>query len=68
MADIIDKGNEVADLFLKAALANREKCGLTAAMRCHYCDEDLRAGMLFCDSECSADWHEEQRRKRIAGR
>lgn len=48
MSDIIDNGNEAAELFLKAALANREKCSLQPVGQCHYCGESVKPNALFC--------------------
>lgn len=69
MSDVIDQGNDTAELFLRAALANRDRTELKPCGHCHYCSDSVPEGHLFCpESECPDDWHEEERRKRIAGR
>jgi predicted nucleic acid-binding Zn ribbon protein len=36
--------------------------------RCHYCDEDVAHGALFCNTDCRDDYQKEQEAKRSAGR
>ena len=49
-----------------AALAVR-KPTLLACGRCHFCDEPLRAGLLFCGLECRDGFEAEQAARRRNG-
>jgi len=69
MPDEIDLANEQSERWLNQALANIGKGAtrLTPLGKCHYCEADFDpkdadfARKLFCDSECSAEYEEEQR-------
>lgn len=67
MADVIDEGNDNAELFLKSALSNRKVFTLEPVGHCYYCDETVQRGVLFCGAECRDDWQREQRIRRISG-
>jgi hypothetical protein len=36
--------------------------------RCHYCDEDIGSGLVFCGSDCRDDWQREKRLRQRQGR
>lgn len=69
MADEIDLANEQSERWLNQALANIGKgtTRLAPLGKCHYCETEFNASdadfprKLFCDSDCSADYEEEQR-------
>lgn len=73
MGDHLDRTQQDMDFHLsvalknaKSAFANRE---LQVNGRCHNCDEYLEDPRgLFCDSDCSCDWHKEQAAKKRAGK
>jgi len=67
MSDEADVGNDNAELFLAAALANRKRMYLQACGHCYYCDETVQRGALFCSSECRDDHQKEQRIRQIKG-
>lgn len=54
----------VADGIRKASNAQ----GLKPNGFCIWCAEPVRQNYLFCSSECSLDFHKEQRIRSIAGR
>lgn len=56
MADIIDQGNDTAELFLRAALSRRKDEGPRSNGRCHNCGEKLEGSERFCDTDCRDDW------------
>lgn len=41
---------------------------LVACRRCHYCDEDVREGLKFCDKTCRDWWEDEQKAKKRNGK
>lgn len=63
MADIADKGNEAAEVFLSAALKNARSGDTisTPTGECLWCADDLPPGRRWCDSECRDLWQAEQR-------
>lgn len=72
MSDDADRADEriqnVIDDGLKEA--RRAKPSLIPVGRCHYCNEIVVHGMLFCDTEeneCAKDWEHEQARKKANG-
>lgn len=42
--------------------------GLAPKGLCHYCEEDVKPGQIFCDGHCAADYEYEMKRKRVNGR
>lgn len=68
MADIADDAYEIQEQELAFALSNRKPVGIQAKGACHYCDHALTGTALFCDADCSADWHQEQRLLLQAGK
>ncbi len=69
MADEVDLANEQAERWLNQSLARMSQGNprLAPLGKCHYCDSDFDskdpdfARKLFCDSDCAADYEEEQR-------
>lgn len=59
MADIIDEANDLTDLNMQLALANRH-IPLQPTGFCRNCDEPISAGH-FCDAECRADFDKRAR-------
>lgn len=59
--DIIDQGNEAAEIFRRSALSQRKPEGPVAKGACHNCDAPLEAGLRFCDPDCRTDWEKQQR-------
>ncbi|MGC8703639.1 MAG: hypothetical protein ACP5RV_12030 [Thiomonas sp.] len=57
--DLADQAEAAEQRFRDAALAVR-KPSLIACGQCHFCAEPLRAGLLFCDSECRDLFEREQ--------
>lgn len=60
MADIIDHGNETAELFNDVALRHREPEGPKATGYCLNCGQELLPWsgqpQRWCDAECRDDW------------
>ena len=56
MADILDKADEVNELFLEAALRSKKPEGPTYTGFCHNCQEPLPFPDRWCDKDCNADW------------
>jgi hypothetical protein len=65
--DIIDQANDQAEAMLEAQRTYR-KPTLKAKGTCHYCDDDLGLGKLFCNTECRDDYEREQRIRAMQGR
>ena len=57
--DVFDRATELEEKQRDVALKMR-KPTLIPAGSCHYCDSVLRAGLLFCDTDCRDDWQHEQ--------
>jgi len=69
MSDHIDKTDEIIFAEVARGLAAvRQKAGLVAHGACHYCDEPLVTGHLFCGVECRDDYDQELAVKVRAGR
>lgn len=66
MADLIDQGNETADIFLEAALS-RSKLHpeVEATGACLNCDHILHNGRRWCDVECMEDWQKREQQERM---
>lgn len=59
MADIIDNGNDAAEMFLTAALSQRsEKEVPTYTGHCHNCDKEVEPPRRWCDVVCRDEWEE----------
>lgn len=59
--DIIDQGNEAAELFRKAAISQRAPEGPEATGFCFNCDARLAPKLRWCDVACRTDWEKTQR-------
>lgn len=66
--DIIDQGNEAAELFRKAALSQRAPEGPEATGHCLNCDARLGPKQRWCDVNCRTDWEKTQRAVAMAPR
>lgn len=72
MSDDADRAGDNTDKFEAAAIAfhSQVRKTLIPVGRCHYCNEIVVHGMLFCDTEeneCAKDWEHEQARKKANG-
>lgn len=64
MADIADKGNDAADLFLSVALRNRQPAAKVAPSgACLHCAAPVEGDRRWCDSECRDAWEADRRRR-----
>lgn len=62
MPDIIDRGNDAADIFLKSALTSRFKAVLPSPDgRCHNCEAIVTGSARWCDHDCQVDWERQVR-------
>lgn len=69
MSDLIDKTDAIIFAEVARGLAAvRRKPGLLAHGTCHYCDEPVVKGHLFCGVECRDDYDLELSAKMRAGR
>jgi hypothetical protein len=59
--DIIDQGNEAAEIFRRSALSQRKPEGPAATGYCLNCDAHLAPKLRWCSSECRDDWEKQQR-------
>ena len=69
MADIADRADQRIENVVADALREaRREHGMKPTGFCLWCNEAAQPHHLFCCSECSTDWHHEQKMKRIAGK
>lgn len=68
MTDIIDKGNEAAEMFLRASLSPRKLNEPVADGKCHNCEALLPQGVRWCDADCRADWQKHERANKMRAR
>lgn len=69
MTDIVDSGNDAADLFLKAAMTAPRNLHLPAADgKCHNCEASVPPGVRWCDLDCQRDWEKHERAVRMRAR
>ncbi|MEQ9830602.1 hypothetical protein [Pectobacterium versatile] len=61
MADIIDAANDLTDLNIQHALANRP-APMQFTGKCKYCSETIEVGN-FCDEYCREDYEKVERNK-----
>lgn len=63
MSDIVDRGNEAADLFLDVALRNRQRDVKTptAIGLCLNCGESTEGERRWCDAECRDEWERDKK-------
>ena len=66
--DIIDQGNEAAEIFRNASLSQRQPEGPTSTGYCLNCDARLAPKLRWCDAGCRDDWEKAQRAVRMAPR
>lgn len=68
MADEADMAFELQERAVALSLAEtRSRNTLAAKGTCHYCDEPVTDGRLFCDHFCQEDWEHEKRMRKLAG-
>lgn len=66
MADIIDEANDKADLFLRAALSNRQQSAKVPAHgigMCLNCGADVEGDRRWCDVDCRNQWDLDNKRR-----
>jgi hypothetical protein len=69
MSDVADRADWRITQDIKAAMAHARRAPqLEADGRCHYCDEQVAHGALFCNTDCRDDYEKEQEALRRAGR
>lgn len=69
MSDIADIAYHVIAAAVRRGLATVRRQGwLMADCHCHYCDEALAPGVLFCNVDCRDDYDKEQAATARAGR
>lgn len=67
--DDADRADErISNVVAGALREARREQGMKPTGFCLYCNEAVQPNYLFCCADCSADWHHEQKMKRIAGR
>lgn len=74
--DDVDRANAQADQYLALCLRSATKerqPGPVPKGFCHYCEEPVPPAAIFCAQDdggmsCAAEWQEEQRLLRMAGR
>lgn len=64
--DDAERAEQHEQMFRDIALA-QVKPVLKPAGHCYYCDETVRRGVLFCGSDCAADWEHESKLRHIMG-
>jgi RNA polymerase-binding transcription factor DksA len=68
MSDPADDANETSDFHLQTSINRSRQAASSPQMAdrlprtglCHNCDEPIAVDALFCDDQCSADWHKRQ--------
>lgn len=66
--DIIDQGNEAAEIFRRSALSQRKPEGPAATGYCLNCDARLAPKLRWCGPPCRDDWEKQQRAAALAPR
>lgn len=66
--DIIDQGNEAAEIFRRSALSQKRPEGPAATGYCLNCEAHLAPGQRWCDAGCRDDWEKQQRAAALAPR
>lgn len=66
--DIIDQGNEAAEIFRRSALSQRAPDGPAATGACLNCEHPLPAQQRWCDADCREDWSKRERAVALAPR
>lgn len=68
MADIADDADRLLEAELRFSFESRKRHSLPATGYCHYCEESVDAGHLFCGKDCAEDWERLQQAHARAGR
>jgi hypothetical protein len=69
MSDVADRADWRIAQDIKAAMAHARRIPqLEADGHCHYCEEPVAHGVLFCNTDCRDDYQKEQEALRRAGR
>ncbi|PFH10878.1 hypothetical protein BCF11_3312 [Collimonas sp. PA-H2] len=69
MRDVADRAEWRIAKDIEVAMAHARRIPqLEADGRCHYCDDDVAHGRLFCNTDCRDDYQKEQEALRRAGR
>jgi hypothetical protein len=69
MSDIADRADWRIAKDIETAMAHARRTPLLQADgQCHYCDEHVAHGLLFCNADCRDDYQKEQAALRRAGR
>lgn len=73
MVDQADRADREIDTALAhsrwlAAQQAQAAPALRSKGRCHYCDEEIAAPLLFCDKACAEDHAEEEAKLKRLGR
>lgn len=66
--DIIDQGNEAAEIFRREALSQRKPEGPAAIGYCLNCEAHLAPKQRWCDAHCRDDYEKAERAKAMAPR
>jgi len=61
MADDIDRGCELEEMYRDAALAVRKPTGHRATGECLYCGDPVEQGRRWCGPDCWDGWQRAQR-------
>lgn len=65
MADLGDKAQDAADLFLDVAMKNSRKEGEPRATGyCLFCGEPVPWVCRWCDADCRDDWEKQEHARR----
>lgn len=71
MADDADRAQQRIENVIEGGIAiAKERArvrSLVPCNACYYCEAYVNDGAVFCDSDCQADFHYEERRKRDLG-
>lgn len=64
MSDVLDMASATTELHLQAAIqqARTIKRTLPFTGLCHNCEEGIVSPKLFCDKDCSDDYHKRLKR------
>lgn len=68
MADICDDADVLLETELRFALQARKRHVLPHTGTCHYCEEEVGPGQLFCGKDCAEDFERLQQAHARAGR
>lgn len=58
--DEVDKAHQYEEAHRLAALAKKRKNNIPATGYCLFCNELLKPGFRWCDTDCRDDWEREQ--------